>query len=53
MTRCARALCALVLFLAAMPAAAQPAQKIIQEGVGWERFIVGANANALIDVRLP
>ena len=50
MTRRARALCVLVLFLAAMSAAAQPAQKIIHEGVGWERFTVGADANALIDV---
>ena len=30
------------------PVHASP-QRIIQEGVGWDRFIVGTNANALID----
>ena len=49
MTRLTHALCVLVLFLAAMPAAAQSPPKIIHEGSGWERFAVGANANALID----
>jgi hypothetical protein len=50
MTRFDCALCVLMLLPAAMPAATQPAQKIIQEGIGWERFTVGANANALLDV---
>ena len=50
MTRLARAFCVLVLFVAAVAAAAQPAQKIIHEGVGWERFSVGTDANTLIDV---
>src|ERR1700745_4182622 len=37
------------LLIAGLAAAAQTQQRIIQEGVGWERFTVGANANALID----
>jgi hypothetical protein len=38
------------LLVATLAASAQTQQRIIQEGVGWERFTVGANANALIDV---
>jgi hypothetical protein len=38
------------LLIATLVASAQTQQRIIQEGVGWERFTVGANANALIDV---
>lgn len=38
------------LINAALPASAQTQPRIIQEGVGWGRFIVGANANALTDV---
>jgi hypothetical protein len=42
---------ALASLLITTPAAsAQTQQRMIQEGVGWERFTVGANANALIDV---
>ena len=38
------------LLIATLAASAQTQQRIIQEGVGWERFTVGANANTLIDV---
>ena len=39
------------LLPSAIPVSAQAAaQRIIQEGVGWDRFTVGANANAVIDV---
>ena len=38
------------VLIATLAAAAQTPRHIIQEGVGWERFTVGANANALIDV---
>jgi hypothetical protein len=38
------------LLITTLAASAQTPQRMIQEGVGWERFTVGANANALIDV---
>ena len=38
------------LLIATFPASAQTQPRVIQEGVGWERVTVGANANALIDV---
>ena len=38
------------LLITTLAASAQTQQRIILEGVGWERFTVGANANALIDV---
>ena len=38
-----------LLFGTTSTASVQP-RRTIQEGVGWERFTVGANANALIDV---
>ncbi len=38
------------LFITTLAAYAQTPPRTIQEGVGWERFTVGANANALIDV---
>jgi hypothetical protein len=38
------------LLLTTPIASAQTQQRIIQEGVGWDRFTVGTNANALIDV---
>ena len=37
------------LLFTTLAASAQTQQRMIQEGVGWERFTVGANANALID----
>ena len=37
------------LLITILAASAQSQQRMIQEGVGWERFTVGANANALID----
>jgi hypothetical protein len=38
------------LLIATLAASTQTQPRIIQEGVGWERVTVGANANALIDV---
>ena len=38
------------LLIVTMGASAQTQQRVIQEGVGWERFTVSANANALIDL---
>ena len=41
---------AVLLSGGATSASAQPTPRTIQEGVGWARFTVGANANALVDV---
>src|SRR5580765_6162363 len=38
------------LVIETIGASTQTQPRVIQEGVGWERFVVGANANALIDV---
>ena len=38
------------LLIVTTGASAQTQPRIIQEGVGWERFTVGSNANALIDL---
>jgi hypothetical protein len=38
------------LFVAPLATSAPTQEHIIQEGVGWDRFTVGTNANALIDV---
>ena len=49
---CRAFLCAIVLLLiwtAPGRASAQKTQQTIQEGVGWDRFIVGASMNSLID----
>ena len=45
-------LCAMIVLLACAAtgrASAQKTQQTIQEGVGWDRFIVGAPMNSLID----
>jgi len=45
-------LCAMIVLLLWTPAGRASAQKTrqtIQEGVGWDHFIVGANMNSLID----
>ena len=45
-------LCAVIVLLVWTPtsrASAQKTQRTIQEGVGWDRFIVGASMNSLID----
>jgi len=44
------ALIVLVIWTGTGRAYAQKTQRTIQEGVGWDRFIVGASANSLIDV---
>jgi hypothetical protein len=38
------------LLITTLAASAQTPRRMIQEGVGWERFTVGSNANTLIDV---
>ena len=38
------------LLVTTLATSAQTPQRVIQEGVGWEHFTVGTNANALIDV---
>jgi hypothetical protein len=40
----------LLIWTATCPAFSQNPQRIIREGVGWERFVVGASANSVIDV---
>jgi hypothetical protein len=40
----------LLIWTATCPAYAQKTKPIIKEGVGWDRFTVGASANSLIDV---
>jgi len=45
-------LCIMMVLLVWIPTgrvSAQKTQQIIQEGVGWDRFIVGASMNSLID----
>ena len=45
-------LCIMIVLLLWTPtgrASAQKTQQTIQEGVGWDRFIVGASMNSLID----
>lgn len=45
-------LCTMIVLLLWTPtgrASAQRTQQTIQEGVGWDRFIVGASMNSLID----
>ena len=45
-------LCTMIVLLVWTPtsqASAQKTQQTIQEGVGWDRFIVGASMNSLID----
>jgi len=45
-------LCTIIILLVWIPAgraSAQKTQQTIQEGVGWDRFIVGASMNSLID----
>jgi hypothetical protein len=39
----------LLVFAATGRASAQKTPQTIQEGVGWDRFLVGANMNSLID----
>jgi hypothetical protein len=39
-----------LLSIAAVPASIGNAPHVIKEGVGWDRFSVGANANYLMDV---
>lgn len=44
--------CTMIVLLVWIPsvgATTQKAPQTIQEGVGWDRFIVGANMNSLID----
>lgn len=40
---------ALLVWIPTGQASAQKPQQTIQEGVGWDRFIVGASMNSLID----
>jgi hypothetical protein len=45
--------CVIILLLtwtATGQASAEKAQPLIKEGVGWQHFTVGANANSLVDV---
>jgi len=45
-------LCIMIVLLVWTPAgraSAQKPQQTIQEGVGWNRFLVGANMNSLVD----
>ena len=44
-----RAIVLVVIWTAAGVAKPQDAPHVIKEGVGWERFTVGANANTVID----